>query len=349
MPSKGGINKMKTKGSGILIAMLALTVLVMSASTYASVTKAPKEVPIQLLALRFGTLGYTSTFGLADLINKHSSWLRATAVETKGTIINARTLAEEKAKRKNTVILNSLSVQDLAVNAKPPFKAPYDGLRAIALAYRVVGCFATLDPKIKDGKDLIGKRVGIGKKGSTSALWPETILKYGWEVWDELKSVQHLGYKGFYDALRGGTLDVVLFNNIFPGASAPATKEFMESVPAFYTVSVPPEIVNKARRDSGLPIYPGTMPAGALGPKQPEAYQGFTFTIGWWADKELPNDIAYEVARVIYDNIKDFWTYHAGLKGVTHETVVWAAGEEKDFHPGAIKLYREKGLKVGVK
>lgn len=338
---------MRSKKSIVFFTLLALTVLTMSISASASETK--KEVSIQLLALRFGTIGYVGTFGLADLLNKNSSWLRATAVETKGTIINARTLAEEEARRKNTVILNSLSVQDIATNGKPPFKKPYGGLRAISLAYRVVGCFVTLDPEIKTGKDLIGKKIGIGKKGSTTALWPETILRYGWGVWDKLKTVQYLGYKGFYDAIRGGTLDAVVFNNVYPGRSSPATKEFIESVPAFYTISVPPEIVNKAREDSGLPIYPGTMPARALGPKQPDLYQGFSYTIGWWADKELPDDIAYEVARVIYENLETFYTYHAAMKGITRENITWAAGEEKDFHPGAVKFYKEKGLKVGAK
>jgi TRAP transporter TAXI family solute receptor len=316
-------------------------------SAFVQAQKTPDQVSIQILALRFGTLGYASTFGLADLIKKHSPWINATAVETKGTIANARTLAEEPDKRKNTLILNSLSVQDLAVNAKPPFKAPYRGLRAISLAYRVVGCFCTLDPNIKTGQDFIGKRVGIGKKGSTSALWPETILRYGWEVWDKLKAVQYLGYRGAYDALRQGTLDVALFNNVLPGISAPVSKEFMESVPMYYVVPVPPETVHRARKNSGLPMYPGFMPAQRVNKNQ-TAYNGFSFTIGWWADKDLPDEIAYEVCRVIYENLEDFYRYHIGIKGITHETMALPAGSEKDFHPGAVKFYKEKGVKIGL-
>ncbi|MBW1804574.1 MAG: TAXI family TRAP transporter solute-binding subunit [Deltaproteobacteria bacterium] len=282
----------------LCITVLVILVFLASTAAIASEAKSGKKVAIQFLALRFGTLGYASTFGLADLINKHSSFLKATAVETKGTIANARTLAEEPSARKNTVILNTLSVKDIAEKAKPPFKDPYDGLRAISVAYRVAGCLVTLDPKIKSGKDLVGKKIGVGKKGSTSALYPEVVLKYGYGVWDKLKSVQYLGYKESYDALRGGTLDAALFNNIIPGISAPAVKEFIESVPSFYTINIPPEIINKAREKSGVPIYPASMPARAVSPKQKEAYHGFAFTIGWWADKQLPDKVAYEITRV---------------------------------------------------
>ena len=339
---------MRSKRITALIMFLTFMGVFICTSAFAQAQKTPDKVSIQILALRFGTLGYASSFALADLINKRSTWLRATAIETKGTIANARTLAEETLRRKNTVILNSLSVQHMAKNAKPPFRSPYHGLRALSLAYRVAGCLVTLDPNIKTGKDLIGKKVGIGKKGSTSALWPEVILKYGWEVWDKLKSVQYLGYKESYDALRGGTLDAALFNNVIPGISAPAVKEFIASVPAFYTLSVPPEIIDKARRKSGLPIYPASIAARAISQKQKSPYAGFSFTIGWWADKELPDNIAYEIARIIYEDYKMLWGYHAGLKGITHETMALAAGKEQEFHSGAIKFFNEKGMKVGV-
>jgi len=307
-----------------------------------------KEVSIQLLALRFGTLGYTSTFALASLINKHSEWLKAAAVETKGTIVNARTLAEETGKRNNTVILNSLSVQNLAENGSPPFKTPYDRLRAISLAYRVAGSLVTLDPKIRKGQDLIGKRVGIGKRGSTSALWPEVVFKYGWEIWDELKSVQYLGYKESYDALRSGTLDAALFNPIIPGVAAPALKELVETVPAFHVMNIPRDVIEKARKKSGLPIYTASLPEKAVSSKQ-NAYDGYAFTIGWWADKDLPEDVAYEICRIISEYHKELWDYHVGMKGLTPEAMPLAAGEEKDFHPGAIKFYKEKGMAIGIR
>jgi len=339
-------DQMRKVINGLMLGALGLAVILAGATDIWAAT--PKRYEIKILGLRFGTLGYVSTFALAEVINKNSKWLRATGVETKGTIVNARTLAVDKGARKHTVALMTLSVQHLAATGQKPFRKPYKGMRAIFLAYRVAGAFITLNPKIKTGKDLIGKRVGIGRKGSTSALWPEVIFKYGWNIAGKLRSVVYLGYKGSYDALRAGSVDAALLNPMLPGALAPAARELVESVRKFYILSVPPEVVNRARKASGMPIYSAGLPAKVLSPKQTQPLQGYSFNIGFWADKSLPDEVAYEICRIVWDHIKRFKGYHAGLKGLTHQSMALAAGGAKDFHPGALKFYKQKGVQIGL-
>ncbi len=337
--------RMSTVVKGLMVGSLCLSMTLLGVATPAAMARKPYR--IKILGLKFGTLGYVSTFALAEVINKYSTWLRATGVETRGTIVNARTLAADKAARAHTVALMTLSVQHLAKNGLKPFPKPYKGMRAIMLAYRVAGAFVTLDPKIRTGRDLIGKRVGVGKKGSTSSLWPEVIFKYGWKIAGKVRLV-HLGYKGSYDALRSGSISAALFNPMLPGALAPAARELVESVRKFYILSVPASVVARARKASGMPIYAASLPAKVLSPKQTQALHGYSFNIGFWADKTLPADVAYEICRIVWEHLAKFKSYHAGLKGLTHQTMALAAGSPKDFHPGALKFYRQKKVKIGL-
>jgi TRAP transporter TAXI family solute receptor len=337
--------RMSTVVKGLMLGSLCLSMSLLGVASPAATARKPYR--IKILGLKFGTLGYVSTFALAEVINKNSTWLRATGVETRGTIVNARTLATDKAARKHTVALMTLSVQHLASSGLKPFKKPYQGMRAIMLAYRVAGAFITLDPKIRTGRDLIGKRVGVGKKGSTSSLWPEVIFKYGWKIADKVRLV-YLGYKGSYDALRSGSIHAALLNPMLPGALAPAARELVESVRRFYILSVPASVVAAARKASGMPIYPASLPPKVLSPKQTQPLHGYSFNIGFWADKDLPADVAYEICRIVWEHLARFKSYHAGLKGLTHQTMALAAGSAKDFHPGALKFYREKKVKIGL-
>jgi len=341
---------MRSKVKVVLIVLLVF-LGVMFASAHVQAQKAHDPVSIQILAMRFGTLVYAGSFGMAELLKKHSTWLKAEAVEARGGTNNVKVLAERPAKRKNTITATSIHAKSWAEMGKPPFNAPYKGLRGLFLGFPVVGALVTLDPKIKTGADLVGKRLGLATKGTTSALLPEIIITHGFGVWDKLKAVQWLGYKGAFDGLRGGTLDVALFNNIRlgnRGIAAPANKEFIESVRAFYPISYSPEDLKRAREKTGMAIYPATMPKGALGPKQTYAYHGHLETVGWWAAKELPDDIAYEICRIVYENYKEFWGYHAGLKGINPETMARIVPKEEDYHPGALKFYKEKGVKIGL-
>lgn len=340
---------MRSKIAMISIALIA--VAVMGTLAPAQAQKLHKEVKIDILGMGFGTNGYVTAFALADVINKNSQWLRATAVETTGTIENARILQEQKEKRKSTVSYMSLGARSKAMTGSPPFKSSYNGMKSISLVFGVVGAFWTLNPDIKTEQDLIGKRIAVGSKGGTSALWPESIIRHGWGIGEKVKSIEYLGYKGGADALRSGRVDA-MFVNVTVGRPdklwniPPALRELLESVQKIYFIAVPPEVVDRARKNSGLPLYPSVLPAGRLGSKQPHRVTGYSYRLGWWADTELPDEIAYEICRVIYENYEKLWTYTTALAGLNPKTMATASGDEKDWHPGAAKFYGEKGIKI---
>jgi len=313
-------------------------------------SQAREQVAIEILSMGFGGSGYVASFALSDLINKHSPWLRATCIQTGGSIENLKTLNAEPKRRKNTIIYGSWIAPYLSSKGLPPFTAKYGGARALSLAMNVVCFFATLDPNIKTGKDIAGKRVGFPPKASIGYINQQMVMKYAWNVWDTIKK-EFLGWTACINALRDGMVDVAIANPIMAGDTAlpnPALVELLAGAKKVYWIPITEDDLKIVREKSGYPLGRSLVcPAGALGPKQPNAVEGGRAVNNWWADVEFPNDAAYEVCRIIKEHYKAFWPYHASLKGLNPEMMGKAGSQESYFHPGAVKFYKEQGLKIG--
>jgi len=310
-----------------------------------------EQVPFNLLSMRFGGSGYVASFALSEMINKHSPWLRAKFMETAGGLANMKAFSENPKQRKDSLAYTTWSGTFLAVNAVPPFfTTPYKGARAISTAQWIVHSYVTLDPKIKTPMDFVGKRIGLPPKASSGRVEPEILLKYAWGIFDKVK-IDYIGFSESIQALRDGMVDVAIYNPIYIGvdkvAPSPALDELKAlRIPCYY-IPIPREDVIRAREKSGYPIFPGVLPPGALGPEQTEPFPHVKLTNGWFADVEFRDDMAYEICRIIYEHYKDFWPYHVSLKGLSPENMPKLAASEAEYHPGAIKFYKEKGLKIG--
>lgn len=316
-----------------------------------------QEVRIDILGTQLGGSGYNLSYALSDLINKHSQWLRATVVETSGMVENVRTLAEQPDRRKTTIIYaESLSMYQAKV-ADPPFKKPYTTLKIISRLYESPIVLATLNPKIQSYKDLIGKKVSIGPPGFGGYQHMIRILKYGWGILDKVK-IEPLGLGPGKDALIDGLIDVALqaFIITTPGETAskprqvtptPAAQELIYRANPYW-VNMDSEALDKARKETGYPIFRVEIPAAFLGPKQLDPIGGEMVNMNWSCDIEMPENVVSEICRVIYENWNKFKDYDATGKSVVQKAmgmVVGTVGE--DFHPGAVKFYKKYGVKIG--
>ena len=88
------------------------------------------------------------------------------------------------------------------------------------------------------------------------------------------------------------------------------------------------------------------VPAQSYGPTQPNDIVTLTEYLGWYADAGMDEEIVYEIAKTIYENMGKFADYHAMGKGVTRETIGALHIAEKEWHPGALKFYTEKKVEI---
>ena len=108
-----------------------------------------------------------------------------------------------------------------------------------------------------------------------------------------------------------------------------------------------PEAVKRAREKSGYPIYFQKAKPIAFGKSKAFGGNRIIWSNSWWVDKSMDNDIVTEICSIIYNHAKEFATYHATGRGITKKTLAEVAVPEAEFHPAAVKFYKEKGLKVG--
>jgi len=334
-------------GSVCLALMLALPLV------GACAKPAPEKMEIEIYSNPLGHTTYVLSFALAEIINKNSTWLHVTCIESKGSSANLIYLQKNPVAWKNTLaLLNPYAVVQ-GEKAEPPFEQPFTGMKAISLIADNAGFFLTTDPDIKTIYDFAGKNVGLGLKGITIDYIPRFILDYGYGVYNDIGKVSNSGFDGLKGALIDGTIDVGLQSSAVFGEEEykdwkpiPATDELL-ATKACYLVDIEEEAFTKAREMSGYPIYPIKAKPLAFGKSPAFGGNRMWWSNSWWVHESMDDDVVREICSIIYEHADEFVTYHATGKGITPKTLANIACPEEDFHPAATKFYKEKGLKVG--
>ncbi len=330
----------------VIMGLLVSLIILNSAMAQSEKTR------IKGLASQLGQTGYFEVFAMADIINKHSTWLKADAVETTGPIENVRTIIENPKIRKESFLRADPFTAHQASIGAPPFTGKYNDLKAIALSALNGTFWVTLNKNIKTLDDFVGKRVGTFTKGGQGSVATDLIFKYGTGTFDKIK-FEYIGMNHCKDALMDGKIDVAIGGCAYVGkgywSAAPAFNELWAEKREFILLGVPSDVIKLVQKRSGYPMFTDTIPAGNFGPRQPNAVDSFSFRNGFWADKELDEKIVYEMCRLMWKYSEDFKTYNQALGGITKDTIPQAAFEEKDYHPGAVKFFKEQGAKIGIK
>ena len=333
--------------SGIALSLLALLLLPVLAACGGST---PGIYEIEIYGGRAGMSSYTAAIALAELINQNSELVKATAVESPSITSNFQLLLNEPERRPDTLIISMHQFHMLASEGKEPFTTKYDGLCFIATTgYNLMG-FITLNPDIKTINDFRGKRVSIGDKSSVTRVQVFNAIFESAGILDEVE-LEYLGISEGINALRDGLIDatVTAVNLVRPPdvyAAIPAQAE-LAATKDVYFVSINSEDITYMNELLGPLEVEHTVPAGSMGDTQTEAWTGLGKPMGWAADKQMPDDIVYEICRIIYENADKFVDYSPALAYINNETMANWDLPEADMHPGALHFYDDYGIEPG--
>lgn len=308
-----------------------------------------KPYSIDIYTFKVGTLTYAMGVALAEFINRQSTWLRANAIEANSAVVTARIVASEPAARKKIMgFMNRWEPE----TAYPPFKEPYLGIREMAVIGFATNGFVSLNPSIKTVKDFSGKKVALGLSPSAARVdMPKAaVLKAG------AKDVrfQEMGFEDGIRAIGDGLIDGILAATFMSDPKDlkfgpnPALGELIATKSVQF-VSFDKKAYDEAQKELArgtvMEYYSYTVPAGAV-PKQthPWVVQGGPIT--WNCDKEMPDEVVYEIIRIMAANTAGFEKYHPLGKTITPENMAKLSNESV-VHPGALKYYKEKGIPLG--
>lgn len=340
--------------SRTMVPIIMLTMFLIFCSLGPALAESASKTEIQIYSNPFGNATYVLSFALAEIINKNSTQLHATCLESKGSAANILYLQKNPDALKNTVILGNQFAIKQAQRADPPFKEAFTGLKAIALIGNMGAFFVTLNPDIKTVQDLEGKSLALGPKGITLDYVPRYVLDYGAGVYKKIKRVNNTPFGAIKDALLDGTLDVGLQSSVMWGEGEekewvpiPATDELLATKKC-YLVEIPDGAGKKAREKSGYPIYLQKAKPIAFGKSDAFGGNRMIWSNSWWVHESMGGAVVNEICSIIYDHAGEFVKYHASGRAITAKTMSSVAASESDFHPAAVKFYKEKGLPIGL-
>ncbi|MFN2566661.1 MAG: TAXI family TRAP transporter solute-binding subunit [Gemmatimonadaceae bacterium] len=291
------------------------------------------------LSLATGPVGgvyYVYGAAIARLIARHVPNVEATAEVTSASADNLKLIARGRA--------------DLAIVLGPTLDEAYRGTGAFAAIGRVpVRTLATLyvnlmhvvtlaGSGIRSLGDLRGRVVSVGPPGSgTEGIAVEMLQVVGI---DPAHGIRRHGLAPAVaaDALKDGKIDAFFWSSGAPQAAildvATGSRHRLRLVPNA-------EVVPELQRRRGVALYFTADIPGAVYPgiREPVPVVGAANLLV--ADAALSESLAYDILRALFDHKRELEAVHPAAKELSLATAV--AGAAAPFHPGAIRVYRERG------
>jgi len=193
------------------------------------------------------------------------------------------------------------------------------------------------DSGVKSVYDLHGKPFNPGMRGSATEKTVESILDalgivpnyYRGGTEDTVASIKDRRIVGYVksgagvDSLDASTLDIATFTPI-------------------RILGLTPQDIDKVKAKYSY-LSPISIPKGIY--KDTPSYYTFAMLIGVVAKKDLPEELVYKMVKAACEGFDEQVAAYPSIKGVnlpklTLETCT------APLHPGAIKYYRELGLKI---
>ncbi|MBU4563717.1 MAG: TAXI family TRAP transporter solute-binding subunit [Desulfarculus sp.] len=316
---------------------------------------APKVYRVEARTTTFGGSSYILGFGMCDIINKHSSWVRGSVLESSGTPENVKIVGMSPGKRSRTFFTCSAEMYEKAKKGEAPFNqdsSKFKDLMIMSYQQSLAVSIITLDPKIKTLADLKGKRVATWPKGTTKfAMTYNLIGGAGKEVLDSIKW-QYTAYAGYNDMILGKTDAALAFcpergNDVY--TTVPKLKELMSKRDVYFITATPAMRKLSGKLYGDMYGATATLKKGVLGNGVPrQNVLCFNIVLAWAVYPEMPADVVYEILKVTTEYAKDLKTYHSSGKGWIPEKFGAYPAPKKDWHPGAVKFYQEHKIPFGL-
>jgi TRAP transporter TAXI family solute receptor len=292
---------------------------------------------VQYLSIATGDTGgvyYAYGGGLAKVVSEHVPGVRATAESTAASVDNLKLIRDGKAEIAFTL---ADTAADAARGQGPFAGAPPVPARALAVLYFNYLHLVTLDAGITSLADLRGRVVSMGLPGSGTEITARRVVSAAGLDLERDVTRRGIGPTQGADALKDGKLDALFWSG---GLPTPAFLDLAHS-PNVRMRLVPTATVLDALRIAHGDLYTSLeIPAGAYrGVDSAVPVVGVANLLVVRSD--MSDDLAYQLTRVLFERQADLAAVHPEAKKLSLPTAL--KGSPLEFHPGAVRFYRERG------
>jgi TRAP transporter TAXI family solute receptor len=287
-----------------------------------------------------GGVYYPYGGGIAKVLNESLPGMRATAEVTAASVDNLKLIRDRKA---DVAFVLADTLAD-AIAGRGVFQGAPVPAVSLAVLYSNYTHVVTLAASgIGSIRDLKGRVVSTGSPGSGTEIIAFRVLRAAGLDPDRDVQRQGLGVSESADALKDGKIHAFFWSGGLPSA---AVQDLTHTTGISTRLIASADLVPSLQREYGNLYFPLEMPAGSYpGVSAPVPVVGVANVLV--VNRSMPDDLAYNITRVIFEKQAELAAIHPEARRLSLPTSV--NGSPADFHPGAVRFYREKGTPVPAK
>jgi TRAP transporter TAXI family solute receptor len=284
-----------------------------------------------------GGVYYPLGGGFGNIIGKELPGYTATAQVTGGSVANLQLIATGKA----DLCFSQVDAAWDAINGQDKFpqKLP---IRALVVMYpnhmHVVTVEGTGVNKVEDMK---GKRVSTGSPGSATEVYANRVLEAAGLNHEKDIRKERLGVAESVNALKDKKIEGFFWVGGLPTAAVtdlaatPNTKIKVLDIAHF---------TQKMNAKYGKLYAEATIPAATYKGMDRDAKNNTVWNI-MAVNASMPDDLAYGLTKLMIEKRAELALVHAEANNIKPE---WQTSSRAGipWHPGALKYFKEKGLKI---
>lgn len=282
-----------------------------------------------------GGVYYPYGGGIAKILNDNLPDVRATAEVTAASVDNLKLLRDGRADL-------AFTLADTLADATAG-RGPFDGRPVPALSLAVLYSNYThivtlASSPIRTIADMRGRTVSTGSPGSGTEVMAFRMLRAAGLNPDRDVRRQALGASESADALKDGKVHAFFWSGGLPTGSL---QDLAHTVGVVIRLVPSGDVLPALRQEYGDLYFPLEIPASSYpGVEASVPVVGVANVLV--VNRSMPDELAYDVTRLLFERQSELAMIHPEARHLSLETAT--AGSPADFHPGAIRFYRERAV-----
>ena len=261
-----------------------------------------------------------------------------TSQSSGGSVENCNMIASGEALMGFSALDTAMS----ALNGKGKFSGrPVKSLRILSVLFPTYQSWGvTPKSKIQTMADMKGKRISVGKAGATTERNARELLAAAGMTFDDLAKKEYLGWSQTAQAMKDGKLD----GGLFQGSPPTAALVDLYSSKSGHIIPLTNGEIEKI--EQGGVMYRVVLKPGTY-PNQEKPIQTVARQNLFIVSADAPDDLVYSMAKIMYENLSYLKRSYHGFKPIDpKEPFAGTYNSGLKAHPGAIKYFKEQGVKI---
>jgi len=317
----------------LMWSMMLLAGLGLAAEAYAQ-----QQQNLSIVTGGTGGVYYPLGGGLANLLTKYVPGWQATAEVTGGSVDNLKLIGAGKADIAFSMADASLDAQ----NGQDKFRGNKVAQKTLAVLYPNRMHVVTVEGTgINTLADLKGKRVSTGSQGSATEVMAFRVIEAAGLDKDKDMTRERLGVAESTNALKDRKIDAYFWVG---GVPTSAVTDLAATPGVQIKLIDHADAIPKMNAKYG-PLYSaGVIKAGSYPNQTKDNHQANVWNI-LVVNEKMSDETAYNIVKTIFEHKAEWEAVHKSAAEVSLEDQK-QANSPVPFHPGAIKYYAEKGIKL---